>query len=257
MRLLGQRVHLVQVEGAVHWPVLRARAGPASRGAFDDVRTGPHHPANRRADIREAVDDPIRQQWIIRHATGKPGRADAVADPADRRDDAQRDDEPRPGDQPLVDRPLEPGVETGGVAHRGVSHRQGLLQDLGGAQGPGALRLVNAPAPRQIIAVHRHMVVAIDQAGQDRHAGDIDNLGILRPLAGGFGGDRLDPLIADHDRSARLRSGAGSVDQPSALQHLHLSAPSSCGRRSQIASSFTMENITEIWGSLAADSPAW
>ena len=57
-------------------------------------------------------------------------------------------------------------------------------QDLGGAQSPGALRLVDAPAPRQIVAVHRHMVVAVDQPGQDRHTRDIDDLGILRPLAG-------------------------------------------------------------------------
>jgi hypothetical protein len=121
------------------------------------------------------------------------------------------------GDQPLFDRPLEPGVETGRVAHRGVSHRQRLLQDLGGAQGPGALRLVNPPAPGEIIAVHCQMVVAVDQAGQDRHAGNIDDLGVLRPLAGGFGRNRLDPLIADHDRRARLRPGTGSVDQPRAF----------------------------------------
>ena len=84
VRLVGQRLHLVEIEGAVARPVLGARAGAAGRRAFDDVRTGSHHAANHRADIGEAVDDPVGQQRILRHAAGKPGRADTVADPADR-----------------------------------------------------------------------------------------------------------------------------------------------------------------------------
>jgi len=44
------------------------------------------------------------------------------------------------------------------------------------------------------------MVMAVDQAGQDRHTGHIDDLRILRPFAGGSGRNRLDPFVADHDR---------------------------------------------------------
>ena len=96
VRLVGQRLHVVQIEGAVPRPVLGARTGTARGRAFDDVRPGPHHSADHRSDIGKAVDEPVGQQRVVRHAAGKPGRADAVADPADRRDDAQRDDEPRP-----------------------------------------------------------------------------------------------------------------------------------------------------------------
>ena len=166
MRLVGQRLHFVEIEGAVRRPVLGPRAGAAGRRAFDDVGPGAHHPSDDRTDIGEAVDDAVGEQRVVRHAARKSRGADAVADPADRRDDAQRNDEPRPRDQSFVDRPLEPGVEPGGVAHRGVAGFEGLLQHLGGAQCPGALRLVDAPAPRQIVAVHRHVVVAIDQPRQ-------------------------------------------------------------------------------------------
>ena len=96
VRLVGQCLHLVEIEGAVPRPVPGTRAGPAGGRAFDDIRPRPHYPADYRADICEAVDDPVGQQRVVRHAAGKPGRADPVADPTDRRDDAQRDDEPRP-----------------------------------------------------------------------------------------------------------------------------------------------------------------
>ena len=170
MRLLDQRLHLVEVEGAVARPVAGARAGAAGRGAFDHVGPGAHHAAHHRADIGEAVDDAVGQQRVVGHAARKPRRADPVADAADRRDDDQRQDEPRPRDQPLLDRPLEPGVEPGGVAHRRIAGGERLLQHLRGAQGARRLRLVDAPAPRQVVAVHRQMVVAVDQPRQHRHA---------------------------------------------------------------------------------------
>ena len=55
MRLLDQRLHLVEVEGAVARAVARARAGAAGRRAFDDVGAGAHHAPHHRADIGEAV----------------------------------------------------------------------------------------------------------------------------------------------------------------------------------------------------------
>ena len=171
VRLLDQCLHLVEVEGAVMRPVPRARAGAAGRGAFDHIGPGAHDPPHHRPDIGEAVDDAVGQQRVVRHAARETRRADPVADAADRRDDDERHDEPRPGDQPFVDRPLEPGVEAGGVADRRIAGGERLLQHLGGAQGARRLRLVDAPAPRQIVAVHRQMVMGVDQPRQHRHAG--------------------------------------------------------------------------------------
>ena len=181
VRLLDQGLHLVEVEGAVHRPMARARAGAAGRGAFDHVGPGAHHPAHHRPHIGEAVDDAVGQQRVVRHAAREAGRADPVADAADRRDDDQRQHQPGPRDQPLVDRPLEPGIEPGGVAHRRIAGGERLSQHLGGAQGARRLRLVDAPAPRQIVAVHRQVVVGVDQPRQYRHAGHVDDLGVGRP----------------------------------------------------------------------------
>ena len=61
VRLVGQRLHLVQIERAVPWTVLGTRAGAARRGAFDDVGAGPHDPPYDRTHISEAVDDAVRQ----------------------------------------------------------------------------------------------------------------------------------------------------------------------------------------------------
>src|SRR5215472_6134343 len=72
VRLLGQRLHLVQIEGAVPRAVLWARAGAACRGAFDDIRTGPYDPTNNRANVGQAVDDAVWQQRVVRHAARKP-----------------------------------------------------------------------------------------------------------------------------------------------------------------------------------------
>ena len=58
-------MHLVKVEGAVTRSVTGARAGAAGRRAFDHIGTGPHDPADDWTDIRQAVDDTVRQQWII------------------------------------------------------------------------------------------------------------------------------------------------------------------------------------------------
>jgi hypothetical protein len=44
---------------------------------------------------------------------------------------------------------------------------------------------------------------------------------VLRPFAGGLLRDRRDQPVADDDRDAGNRAGAGAVDQPAASQHLH------------------------------------
>ncbi len=196
----------------------RPRTGAAGRGAFDYIGASAHHPPHRRPDIAYAVDNAVGQQRIVRHAARKPRRADSVADAADRRDNDQGQHQPRAVDQPLVDRTLEPGVEPGGVADGRVAGGERLSQDFGGAQGARRLRLVDAPAPRQIVAVHRQMVMDIDQPRQDRHAGHVDDLGAGRPVAARPRLDRLDLLVADHNRGLDW-PGPGPVDQPAASEH--------------------------------------
>src|SRR5213594_4075543 len=94
------------------------------------------------------------------------GRADAVAEAAGRRDDRERHDQARSLDEPVADREPEASVQTAGVAHRGVARLEDLARDRGGSQVPRALRLVEAPALRQLVAVEGQMVVAIDEPGQ-------------------------------------------------------------------------------------------
>src|SRR5215472_14596323 len=109
----------------------RARARTAGGRAFYDIGPGPHDPADDRTDIRQAVDDAIREQRVIGHATDKAGRADRVADPTDWRDNTERDDEPWPRDQAFVDRPLKPGIEPSRIAHRSVAAGEGVRQYFG------------------------------------------------------------------------------------------------------------------------------
>jgi hypothetical protein len=94
------------------------------------------------------------------------------------------------------------------------------------------LRLVEAPAMLQRVAVVGHVVVAIDQAGEHRFSGDIDDFGVGRPVALVAGGDRLDAVVAQHDRRALDRRRAGAVDQPAALEDLHGLTSQSRFRRS-------------------------
>ena len=225
VRLVDQRLHLVKVEGAVARPVARPGAGAAGRRAFDHVGAGPHHPAHHRPHIGERIDDALRQQRIARDAAAiverQARRTDRVTDAADRRDDRQGQHQARPVDQPFLDRALEPSIEPGGVADHRVAGGERLSQHRRGAQVTGALGLIEAPAMLQRIPVVRHVVVAIDQARQHRHSGDIDDFGFGRPVALVAGGDRVDTVAADHDCRTIDRRGAGAIDQPRVFQDLH------------------------------------
>ena len=64
MRLVDERLHLVEIEGAVARPVPLTRAGTAGRGAFDDVGAGPHHLAHDIAYIGDARHDARRDQRV-------------------------------------------------------------------------------------------------------------------------------------------------------------------------------------------------
>src|SRR5271165_5592375 len=66
--------------------------------------------------------------------------------------------------------------------------------------------------------------MGVDQARQDRHAGNIDDLGLARPLAIAAGFDRFDPLVLDDNRRVDRR-GAGPVDHPAAFEHPHHRRP--------------------------------
>src|SRR2546425_4789921 len=105
--------------------VLRAvtgpRAGAAGRGALDHVRAGADHRPDRRPHALDALGDAWGKARILKEWRRMAGRADAVADPADRRDDPERQDQARPRDQPLVDRETEARVEPAGVPHRRVA----------------------------------------------------------------------------------------------------------------------------------------
>src|SRR5207237_960803 len=128
---------------------------------------------------------------------------------------------PSRGPWPALDRTLEADVEPGGVADHRVAGGERLLQHRGGAQMAGALRLVEAPAMLERVAVVRHMVMAIDQAGEHRLSRNIDDLRVARPIALVTGGDRRDPVVAKHDRCIVDRCGAGAVNQPAAFEDLH------------------------------------
>ena len=89
VRLLDQRLHLVEIEGAVARTVARPGAGAAGGRAFDHIGAGPHHAAHHRAHIADVLDDAFRRERVARHAAAigpgaMPRWADPVADAADR-----------------------------------------------------------------------------------------------------------------------------------------------------------------------------
>src|SRR5439155_24770061 len=97
----------------------------------------------------------------------------------------------------------EARFETAGVAPRRVARLEDLARDRGGAQVPRALRLVQAPALRQLVAVEGQMVVAIDESGHRGETRGVDHvdtgLGAGRPTAARVRrGYRLDPSVVDH-----------------------------------------------------------
>src|SRR3989449_3678155 len=88
--LVHQRPHLVRVERGVLRAVTGPRAGAAGRGALDHVRAGADHRPDRRPHALDALGDAWGKARILKEWRRMAGRADAVADPADRRDDPER-----------------------------------------------------------------------------------------------------------------------------------------------------------------------
>jgi hypothetical protein len=82
----------------------------------------------------------------------------------------------------------------------------------------GAFWFIDAPAMRQIVAVVRHVVVAIDQTRQHRHAGTIHNFGIGGKITRVLCRYRTDLIAIDNDRRVPGRSLARAVNQPRILE---------------------------------------
>src|SRR5215831_5126811 len=231
---ISQSAHLVQVEGAVLWPVSGARAGAARGGALDDIGARPNHGTHDRPRLLHAIGDAVGQRGIGRHHALVTRRADPVTDAADGRHDGDGGEQPRPANQALLDSDPEPGVEPARVSHGGVAHAEGALDGARGPQAAGAGRLVEAPAMREVVAVEGEMVVTVDEARQHRAAGDVEDLGVWRPRAGARG-DGLDATVAQDDRRITHGRGARAVDQGAPSQYSH--GLSSAGEYSSTAAS--------------------
>src|SRR5712691_6767112 len=147
--------------------------------------------------------------------------AHAVADAARGRDDADRQHQARSCDQAFFDRQLKPDVETSGVAYGGIARGQGLPQYRGRAHMRGAERLMQPPALRERVAVRREMIVAVDEAGKQREAREIDDVGVCWPGDGMTWSCRGNAPVVDEYGSVRYRCGASAVDQSSAEKQLH------------------------------------
>lgn len=222
VRLRHQRLHLGQPERGVQRAVAGARAGTACRRGLDDVRARAHHRAHHVANPVRPVAHAQGQQGVVDGAAGVPRRAHPIADPARGRDDLDAQHQPRARDQVLLDGDLEAGIEPAAVADRRVAHGQGLREDPGRAQVRGAGRLVEAQARGQAVAVGGHVVVGVNEPGNERAAADVDDLGVDRPLEGRPGAGGRDALAVDHHGGIRHRCGTGAVDQRRAGQDEHL-----------------------------------
>ena len=230
--LVDQRLHLVQRERAVARAVTGTRAGAAGGSALDHVGARPDHGPHRRAHRLDAVGDARGHARIVAARRRVARRAHAVAEAAGRRDDRERHDQARPRDEAVANRQPEARVETAGVAHRRVARLEDLARDRGGAQVPRALRLVQAPALRQLVAVEGQMVVAIDEPGHRGETRGVDHvdagLGAGRPTAARVRrGHRLDPSVVDHHARVAHGRRAAAVDQGADSDDLHGCLPPS------------------------------
>ena len=69
MGFFGQRLHLVEVEGAVARAVARARAGAAGRRAFDDVGAGPDDRRTTGRTSARLLTTPSGSSGSLAHST--------------------------------------------------------------------------------------------------------------------------------------------------------------------------------------------
>ena len=232
VRLVTERAHLVERERRILGPVAGARGGAAGGRALDDVGARADHRAHNAAHVLDAGGHAARQRGIARDQAGLvPRRTDAIADAADGRDDRHRRQQARADDEALVDRRLEAGVETAGIADGRVARPQRLLDHARGAQVARAALLVELPACGQLVAVERQVVVAVDEARQDRGALDVDDLGARRPVGRGARDDRLHAAVVEDEARLAHRRPAGAVDQRAAAQDEHVRLRSRRARR--------------------------
>src|SRR6185436_4698380 len=97
----------------------------------------------------------------------------------------------------------------------------------------GAARLVEPPALGHLVAVRGEMIMAVDEAGQEREPRSVDDLAGDRAATARAGRHRLDPTVLErHDRVAHGRR-PGPVDQRPDPDHRHRAPPA--GLPAQVA----------------------
>ncbi len=89
MRLVDQRRHLIAIKRLIFGTVAGPGAGATGGGAFDHIRARPHHGAHDIAHLLHTIGHAGGHIGTWRHATDMARGADAVADAANRRDNAQ------------------------------------------------------------------------------------------------------------------------------------------------------------------------
>ena len=120
-------------------------------------------------------------------------------------DGARRGEDPRTGDDALVDGLLEFDIGVGGalgaqIADRGEARHEGGAQVIHGARdAQGEAFVSHLIVPRSfVVGVEQDVGVAFDEAGEQRGAGEIDDLGV-GGVDGRGGSGGLDAVAADAD----------------------------------------------------------
>jgi hypothetical protein len=209
--LLDQSLELGRSEMRVTW-VVAGRQDAARCGDLDDVRPGPMQLTDLPPDLVDTVDDagrPTRMRTDERHLRARWVPVVAVA--AGLAEHGDRDLEPGTSDQAIDDGLLDPEIGAAGIADRRDPDRKRRLQV------PGRLVELHRERPLdrtpEVDVRDRDVGVAIEHAGQDRPAADIDLLVAIQP-----GPETDDPVALEgHVRGGRI--GAGPVEHPTSPQH--------------------------------------
>src|SRR4029453_5661956 len=80
VRFVDERLHLVERERRVPWPVSLARAGAAGRAPLNDSGARPDHRADDVSHVVHATRDATRKRRVRRYDALVAGRRDAIAD---------------------------------------------------------------------------------------------------------------------------------------------------------------------------------
>ena len=182
-RLLDHRLDLVDRE-AERVDRVVGRGDAAIRHDLDEMGAGLELFARGAAAGVDAVDETAeRPETAGEHPVAVVETMAHVAMTAGLAQPLAGDDQPRPGEQPLLDGERQAVVGAAAVAHRGEAARQHRRHDAGGA-GRGQRRRRHGVGAK-VDQTGDDMDVAVDQAGHQRLAGEVDPFG-----AGAFGSAR-------------------------------------------------------------------